>query len=292
MTFSQSNSSYFILPTEDPERNSLYSKPAKTTKKTNYGSLRQDVQSQQTANAFIVNYEHKLMPGDTLLNISLKYNIPIENIKRANRLWSNDLTFLKDKLIIPLDKQKLKELNLTMNEFEMRDTANQIPKSESTIEFEKQEYKDFLNKFDSFINESKIKLKTLENQNSNQAIAEYLNNTQKSIENSDTNNNFFREDDLFNRNDALFKDSGKKYKNESSSISSTSSSNLSSTLQRSSNSNLTSNGHSDISDHMFKNTNGNQHNLISSTDRSSDRAKLAKENLQRLEREKDDLYEL
>ena len=94
---------------------------------------------------------------------------------------------------------------------------------------------------------------------------------------------------------------------ELSSSSSTSSSNLSHVLHRSSNSNLTSNGgfgnssgnqrgetpdYSVTSPNRTSNFYGSNHNLISSTDASSDRARKAKENLQRLEREKDDLYEL
>lgn len=301
----QSKASYFILPTDDRdlERSSLSNGKAsgKTTKKSNYGSLQTDAtKTQQTANAFIVNYKHKLMPGDTLLNISLKYNVPIETIKRANRLWNNDLTKLfKDFLFIPLDKEKLKAMNLTMNG-EAEQGESQIHKSESTIEMEKAEYKDFLSKFDSFINESKVKLATLESQNSNQAIVTYLNNIERYNQNSESNSNsFFREDDLFSRNDALFnheKQASKKHQMESSSSSSTSSSNLSNVLQRSSNSNLAYNGQrSETPEHVtnkFSNYFGSNHNLISSTDGSSDRARKAKENLQRLEREKDDLYEL
>lgn len=78
MSMSQASSSYFILPTSDMEKSSLQrNQSAKTTKKSNYGSLRQDVQTQQTAKIFIVNYEHKLVHGDTLLGISLKYNTPV-----------------------------------------------------------------------------------------------------------------------------------------------------------------------------------------------------------------------
>ncbi len=170
---------------------------------------------------------------------------------------------------------------------------------------EKAEYKDFLNKFDSFINESKMKLKNFESQSSSLAIAEYLNNTQKYNNNNNSyNDNSFREDDVFVRNDSLFRSNGNlrgvKNQTESSSLSlsSMSSSNLSGVLQRSSNSNLTSNGHYDLPEQVTtpskKNPNcfESNYNLISSTDRSSDRAKLAKENLQKLEREKDNLYEL
>lgn len=79
---------------------------------------------------------------------------------------------------------------------------------------------------------------------------------------------------------------------DSSSSSSTSSSNLSNVLQLTSN---TGHGSETSAEHVtskFSNFFGSNHNLISSTDGSSDRARKAKENLQRLEREKDDLYEL
>lgn len=300
MSMSQPSSSYFILPTSDMEKSSLQrNQPAKTTKKSNYGSLRQDTsQTQQTAKIFIVNYEHKLVHGDTLLGISLKYNTPIENIKRANRLWSNDLTFLKDKLIVPLDRDKMKSLGLT--ELVTANSNSKEQANESKQGNETSEYKDFLNKFDSFINQSKMKLKSLENQNSNQAIADYLTNTQNRYsQQNDDNNNLFKDDDLFYKDDALFKTPPGNFKNESSSLSSASSSNISNGLQRSSNSNLTSNGHSsDIPDNYVTSPNrlskfnGSNHNLISSTSGGSDRAKLARENLERLEREKDDLYEL
>lgn len=36
----------------------------------------------------------------------------IDIIKRANRMWSNDLAFIKDFLIVPIDREKLKALNI------------------------------------------------------------------------------------------------------------------------------------------------------------------------------------
>jgi LysM repeat protein len=47
----------------------------KTSKKSNYGSLRKEIQ--QTTSAFIVNYKHKLQAGETLQGISLKYGVPV-----------------------------------------------------------------------------------------------------------------------------------------------------------------------------------------------------------------------
>ena len=94
----------------------------------------------------------------------------MENIKRANRLWSNDLAFIKDILLIPIDREKLKEMNLVIEEDEPKLlNLNDIDVSKTTTpaqavapKEDKEAYKDFLNKFDSFINESKLKLKSLE----------------------------------------------------------------------------------------------------------------------------------
>jgi hypothetical protein len=106
----------------------------------------------------------------------------MDQIKRANRLWSNDLAFVKETLIIPIDREKLKELNtnytdelddLNTNQIEI-DLSNGKSKSSSfngdsngTIKNENdnnndtENVKDILNKYDTFINESKLKLKSL-----------------------------------------------------------------------------------------------------------------------------------
>ena len=70
-----SSSSYSKLETDETLEKSSLQKVTKTPKRTNYGSLRTEVK--QTANVFIVNYEHKLKPGETLQGISLKYGIPV-----------------------------------------------------------------------------------------------------------------------------------------------------------------------------------------------------------------------
>eukprot|EP00064_Thunnus_orientalis_P019359 superscaffoldBa00004808_g19477 len=46
--------------------------------------------------------EHKIQPGDTLQGLSLKYGVSMEQIKRANRLYTNDSIFLKKSLSIPV----------------------------------------------------------------------------------------------------------------------------------------------------------------------------------------------
>ncbi|XP_019412449.1 PREDICTED: lysM and putative peptidoglycan-binding domain-containing protein 1 [Crocodylus porosus] len=46
--------------------------------------------------------EHRLAPGDTLPGLALRYGVTIEQIKRANRLYTNDSIFLKQTLYIPV----------------------------------------------------------------------------------------------------------------------------------------------------------------------------------------------
>ncbi|KAK7147233.1 hypothetical protein R3I94_009927 [Phoxinus phoxinus] len=46
--------------------------------------------------------EHKVQPGETLQGLSLKYGVSMEQIKRANRLYTNDSIFLKESLFIPV----------------------------------------------------------------------------------------------------------------------------------------------------------------------------------------------
>lgn len=105
-------------------------------------------------------------------------------------MWSNDIAFVKDFLLVPVDREKLRSLNIDYDE-----TANSLTSSassssqivnlndinlatsnspntpqtnnhnESSLDANspsKEEYKSYLNKFDSFINESKLKLKHLE----------------------------------------------------------------------------------------------------------------------------------
>ncbi|XP_069796334.1 lysM and putative peptidoglycan-binding domain-containing protein 1 isoform X2 [Narcine bancroftii] len=45
--------------------------------------------------------EHRLRPGDTLAGLALHYGVNTEQIRRENRLHTNDSIFLKDVLWIP-----------------------------------------------------------------------------------------------------------------------------------------------------------------------------------------------
>ncbi|XP_038832878.1 lysM and putative peptidoglycan-binding domain-containing protein 1-like [Salvelinus namaycush] len=46
--------------------------------------------------------EHQVQPGETLQGLALKYGVSMEQIKRANRLYTNDSIFLKKYLSIPV----------------------------------------------------------------------------------------------------------------------------------------------------------------------------------------------
>ena len=164
-----------LLGDEEVERRSLQttSSSSRNTKKSNYGSLHTNKHEKtiQTSTVFIVNYRHKLRPGETLQGISLKYGVSIENIKRANRLWSNDLAFIKEFLVVPIDKEKLKELDFVdMNQVEVINnsqsenlkTSPANNDDESLVEIKNDGYKDYLTKFDALISQSKLKLKSLE----------------------------------------------------------------------------------------------------------------------------------
>ncbi|XP_075301261.1 lysM and putative peptidoglycan-binding domain-containing protein 1 isoform X2 [Opisthocomus hoazin] len=49
--------------------------------------------------------EHRLQPGDTLPGLALRYGVTMEQIKRANRLYTSDTIFLKPTLLIPAPAQ-------------------------------------------------------------------------------------------------------------------------------------------------------------------------------------------
>ncbi|KAM9860886.1 lysM and putative peptidoglycan-binding domain-containing protein 2 [Aulostomus maculatus] len=55
--------------------------------------------------------EHRVTGSDTLQGIALKYGVTMEQIKRANKLFSNDCIFLKNSLNIPVMSEKCSIFN-------------------------------------------------------------------------------------------------------------------------------------------------------------------------------------
>ncbi|XP_064645178.1 lysM and putative peptidoglycan-binding domain-containing protein 2-like isoform X2 [Lineus longissimus] len=46
--------------------------------------------------------QHKLVEGDTLQGLALKYGVTMEDIKRCNKMWTNDSLYLRETLLIPI----------------------------------------------------------------------------------------------------------------------------------------------------------------------------------------------
>ncbi|XP_067832097.1 lysM and putative peptidoglycan-binding domain-containing protein 1 isoform X2 [Heptranchias perlo] len=55
--------------------------------------------------------EHWLRPGDTLQGLALRYGVSTEQIKRANRLYTNESIFLKETIRIPAANKQEALLN-------------------------------------------------------------------------------------------------------------------------------------------------------------------------------------
>ncbi|XP_073703703.1 lysM and putative peptidoglycan-binding domain-containing protein 1 [Garra rufa] len=105
--------------------------------------------------------EHKVQPGETLQGLSLKYGVSMEQIKRANRLYTNDSIFLKESLYIPVLTDSVSFTNgVELFEDETCPTQmhTEIPKSqtdsgcEANADLSPVEY---LKKIDSLISKSK-----------------------------------------------------------------------------------------------------------------------------------------
>uniref|UniRef100_A0A4W5PXB6 LysM and putative peptidoglycan-binding domain-containing protein 2 n=1 Tax=Hucho hucho TaxID=62062 RepID=A0A4W5PXB6_9TELE len=55
--------------------------------------------------------EHRVTDSDTLQGIALKYEVTMEQIKRTNKLFSNDCIFLRNTLNIPVVSEKTSPFN-------------------------------------------------------------------------------------------------------------------------------------------------------------------------------------
>ncbi|XP_008827984.1 lysM and putative peptidoglycan-binding domain-containing protein 2 [Nannospalax galili] len=75
------------------------------TKTRSYGSTA-SVRAPLGAGVIERLVEHRVCAGDTLQGIALKYGVSMEQIKRANKLFTNDCIFLKKTLSIPIISEK------------------------------------------------------------------------------------------------------------------------------------------------------------------------------------------
>ncbi|KAM6058255.1 lysM and putative peptidoglycan-binding domain-containing protein 2 isoform 1-T1 [Chlamydotis macqueenii] len=84
-----------------PESEAELSQRLARTKARSYGS------TASVAAPLAERYvEHRLSAGDTLQGIALKYGVTMEQIKRANKLFTNDCIFLRKTLNIPVISEK------------------------------------------------------------------------------------------------------------------------------------------------------------------------------------------
>nr|XP_046248341.1 lysM and putative peptidoglycan-binding domain-containing protein 2 [Scatophagus argus] len=83
------------------ESESELSQSLARTKIRSYGST-----ASVTASLGEKYIEHRVTDSDTLQGIALKYGVTMEQIKRANKLFSNDCIFLRNSLNIPVVSEK------------------------------------------------------------------------------------------------------------------------------------------------------------------------------------------
>lgn len=113
--------------------------------------------------------DHQVQPGETLQGLALKYGVSMEQIKRANRLYTNDSIFLKKSLSIPVLSELDKELFSNENsgsdeETSQRDSATkEFPVQNGTAQRDSDKDSssadlspmDYLKRMDSLITQSK-----------------------------------------------------------------------------------------------------------------------------------------
>lgn len=81
--------------------------------------------------------EHPLAPGDTLAGLALRYGVTMEQIKRANRLYTNDSIFLKKTLYIPIQTEPRDIFNGLDSDSEKDGEEGQPSKEEVWLHSEK-----------------------------------------------------------------------------------------------------------------------------------------------------------
>ncbi|CAG9857418.1 unnamed protein product [Phyllotreta striolata] len=113
-----------------------------------YGSTSRHVTKPDT---FIKHYVDN---ADTLQGIALKYDVTIEQIRRANKLWTSDSLFLKEHLLIPLDAASGAASDVRRLD---RDRPSSVATSDSirSGSFDEEDVDGFLGKIDAAIASTK-----------------------------------------------------------------------------------------------------------------------------------------
>ncbi|CAH1790098.1 unnamed protein product [Owenia fusiformis] len=149
-------------------------------KQTKYGTSRKAVHTPE------IHIKHKVEKGETLQGIALKHGVTMEQIKRANKIWTNDSLFLREDLLIPVCKPSTSDSNTLNGETAISTTATattvtrthsvdsgiaarlktQTPESAITKGSMDVSAKDFLSKFDKNIATLKSSVSKMEEMSS------------------------------------------------------------------------------------------------------------------------------
>ncbi|TRZ01967.1 hypothetical protein DNTS_024146 [Danionella cerebrum] len=114
--------------------------------------------------------EHRVADGETLQGIALRYGVTMEQIKRVNKLFSNDCIFLRNTLSIPVKSEKRSLFNgLSLESPDSEgsppqespcvsqdvDAPSPPPEPSEPVKVEELSAKDFLHRLDLQIKQSK-----------------------------------------------------------------------------------------------------------------------------------------
>ncbi|XP_061633796.1 lysM and putative peptidoglycan-binding domain-containing protein 1 [Phyllopteryx taeniolatus] len=111
--------------------------------------------------------EHRIQPGETLQGLALKYGVTMEQIKRVNRLYTNDSIFLKKSLTIPVPSRPDAHTGATDADDEDDDVdegarlGGEVLRTDKVLTASPSRTareltaRDFFSRLDGFINESK-----------------------------------------------------------------------------------------------------------------------------------------
>ncbi|KRX81777.1 LysM and putative peptidoglycan-binding domain-containing protein 2 [Trichinella sp. T6] len=129
--------------------------------------------------AVIKVIEYKVTPQDTLPGIALKFNssfyydittaiVVVAEIKRLNRLWSQESFFLRETLSIPLFSQSSDESTPVMSKDKQaaKQTVDQSFENGQLEDLSKISVNDFFNKIDRTIQHSAMNVRRIEEKSS------------------------------------------------------------------------------------------------------------------------------
>ncbi|XP_018322894.1 lysM and putative peptidoglycan-binding domain-containing protein 2 isoform X2 [Agrilus planipennis] len=124
-----------------------------------YGSTSKHVNKNQK---FI---KHTVAKTDTLQGLALKYEVTMEDIRRANRMYTSDSLFLKEYLLIPIPEDSPfaafseSQSNITSPPSEASSSSSRPPSVSSPSYIDNDDVSHFLSKIDSSIANTKAEVR-------------------------------------------------------------------------------------------------------------------------------------